>query len=95
MASAMVKWQLKRVGARLRTLRAELAVMDEQRPYLADDADDLDLRAVVSDSDRDRYQARSAGGHVSAMEAARTKAVDEIRRLEARQDQLLDRLTGG
>ena len=41
MASALVKWQLKKTGARLRALRAELQVIDEQRMYLVDDADDL------------------------------------------------------
>lgn len=93
MASGLVKWQLKKTSNRLRELRAELAVMDEQRGYLADDAEDLDVRAVVSESGRDRYHAREADGHVSAMAKARAHAVAEIARLEAKQDQLLDRLT--
>ena len=95
MASAVVKWQLKKTSNRLRELRAELAVLDEQRGYLVDDADDLDVRAVVSESGRDRYHAREADGHVAAMAKARAHAVAEIARLEAKQDQLLDRLTTG
>lgn len=94
MASALVKWQLKKTSNRLRELRAELSVMDEQRGYLADDAEDLDVRAVVSDSGRDRYHAREADGHVAAMAKARAHALAEIARLEAKQDELLDRLTG-
>ncbi len=94
MASALVKWQLKKTGARLRALRAELQVIDEQRMYLVDDADDLEVRAVVSDSPLARSEARDAGGHAAAMGGARAHVVDEIARLERRQDELLDRLSG-
>lgn len=93
MASAVVKWQLKKTGARLRTLREELAVIDEQRMYVVDDADDLELRAVVSDSPMARSEAHAAGGHAAAYGKARAHIVDEMARLEAKQDQLLDRLS--
>jgi hypothetical protein len=93
MASAVVKWRLKRTSARLRVLRNELQIIDEQRMYVVDDADDLDLRAVVSDSPMARSEASAAGGHAAAYGKARAHIIDEIAQLEARQDQLLDRLT--
>lgn len=93
MASAVVKWQLKRTSARLRTLRDELRVIDEQRMYVVDDADDLQLRAVVSDSPMARSEAHEAGGHAAAYGKARAHVVNEIAQLEAKQDQLLDRLS--
>jgi len=93
MSSALVKWQLKKIGKRLHSLRAEVQVIDEQRMYLVDDADDLDVRAVVSESGRDRAEARSAEGHVAAMGRAKAHAQAEIARLEARQDELLDKLS--
>ena len=92
MANVLIKRQLKKTGQRLRALRTELAEIDEQRLYLADDADDLEVRAVVAETSGARAEAREAGGHVAAMSRARAHAVAEIARLEARQDQLLDRL---
>jgi hypothetical protein len=93
MASALVKWQLKQTSARLRTVREELRLIDEQRIYLNDDADDSELRAIVSDAPGARSEARAAGGQAEAIAKARAHAIEEIRRLEQRQDQLLDRLT--
>ncbi len=93
MPNALVKWKLKKAGNRLRALRAELIVLDEQRPYLADEADDLELRAIVDESSHTRLAAREAGGHAGAMARARALVLAEIARLEAKQDQLLDRLT--
>ncbi len=93
MPNAIVKWKLKKAGSRLRALRAELLVIDEQRPYLADEADDLELRAIVDESSHTRLAAREASGHAGAMARARAHAVAEIARLEAKQDELLDRLS--
>lgn len=87
-----MKWQLKKTSARLRALRAELAVIDEQRLQLVDEAEDLDTRALVSESPLARSEAREAGGHAAAINRARAHVVAEIARLEAKQDSLLDRL---
>ena len=75
--------------------REALRIIDEQRSHLVDDADDLGLRAVVSDSPLARSEAHAAGGHAAAIEGARVHVVDEISRLERRQDTLLDRFTAG
>lgn len=88
-----MKWQLTKTSDRLRSLRAELLVIDEQRMYLVDEADDLDVRAVVSDSPMARSEAHDASGHAAAISRARAHVVDEIARLEVRLDRLLDRLS--
>jgi len=68
MASAITKWQLRRIGARLRSRRAELEQIGEQLVAL-DDAPAAE-----------------------ALERHRTHVLAEVRRLEVRQDELLDRI---
>jgi hypothetical protein len=95
MADRRVKRRLAKNGSRLAALRDELRIIDEQAMYLTDDADDLELRAVLSDSDRARYVAREASGHAAAMARHREHVVTEIARLDAEQDTLLDQLLSG
>ena len=94
----MGKWLVERrlasVGQRLRSLRDELAVVDEQLQQLADEADDARIRALVSETplaDREHHDARR---HADAMAARRDELRRSIADLEARQDTLLDELTG-
>ena len=86
--------RLTQVSARLRSLRAELAMIDEQLAHLSDDADDLALRALVSETPAASSESNDARKHVDAMRHHRDHVVAEIAELEQRQDQLLDRLTG-
>ncbi len=93
MARSLVERRLSEVGDRLKQLRADLAVADEQAAHLDDDADDARLRALVSETplaDRDH---RDAARHADAMRRHRTELVTEIERLEQAQDDLLDRLS--
>lgn len=85
--------RLKKVAKRLVELRGELAVIDEQAMHLGDEAADLELRAMVSDSPYEKVQARDATGHAAAMARHRAHVVAEIARLEREQDDLLDRLS--
>ena len=50
MGSWLTKHGLSHVASRLRSLRDELATVDEQLLHLADDADDLAIRALVSET---------------------------------------------
>ena len=92
MASWLVERRLSQVATRLRTLREELAMVDEQLAQLADDADDLALRALVSETPSASFESNDARKHVDAMRRHRDHVVAEIAELEARQDELLDRL---
>jgi cell division septum initiation protein DivIVA len=92
MGSWLVERRLARVAARLRTLRDELATLDEQIPYFTDDADDLAVRALVSEAPAASHESRDAQKHADAMRRHRERVVSDIAELEARQDHLLDQL---
>jgi cell division septum initiation protein DivIVA len=92
MPKSLVERRLSQVAGRLRQLRDELAVSDEQLAHLADAADDARLRALVSETpvaDDDRRQAER---HADAMRRHQAKVREEIAKLERNQDELLDRL---
>jgi hypothetical protein len=85
--------RLTQVATRLRALRDELAVIDEQLAQLVDEADDLALRALVSETPSASYESNDARKHADAMRRHREHVVAEICDLEARQDELLDLLS--
>jgi len=92
----MARWLLERriseVSERLKRLRAELAVVDEQLAVFADAADEARLRALVSETplaDREHHEAQK---HADAMAQSRADLVLAIQSLERSQDELLDRL---
>lgn len=92
MGSWLVERRLSQVGARLKALRAELSLIDEQMIHLSDDADDQDIRALVAETAGASFEARDARRHVEAHARHRAKVVEEIAALELRQDELLDRM---
>ncbi len=92
MGSWLVERRLSQVSSRLKTLRAELAVVDEQLAHLGDDADDQAIRALVSETAGASFEARDAQRHVDSMRKHRSHVVGEIADLELRQDELLDRM---
>ena len=93
MGSWRTERRLAQVAARLRTLRNELAIVDEQLAQLGDDADDLALRALVSETPAASFESNDARKHVDAMRRHRDHVIAEIAELEVRQDELLDRMT--
>jgi hypothetical protein len=88
-----VERRLTEVGRRLRELREELRVVDEQLVHLSDAADDARLRALVSETPVSDREHREAARHADSMRHHRSVVADEIDRLEAAQDELLDRFT--
>jgi hypothetical protein len=92
MGNWLVERRLSQVSVRLKSLRSELAVIDEQMAHLADDAEDQAIRALVSETAGASYEARDARRHVEALAKHRAHVVEEIASLEVRQDELLDRL---
>jgi len=93
MSRSLVERRLSEVSTRLRALRAELAVSDEQLAVLADAADDARLRALVSETPVAGREHHEAQRHADAMARHRAELAEEVARLEATQDELLDRLT--
>ncbi len=93
MSNRLIERRLSKNGARLKTLRSEIAVIDEQLRHLGDDADDQAIRALVSETPGAGVEARDAQRHLDAMRKHREHVLVEISELELRQDELLDRLT--
>lgn len=93
MSRSHVERRLSEVSTRLKALRDELAVSDEQLAHLADTAEDARLRALVSETPVAEREFHEAQRHADAMARHRAELVAAIERLEATQDELLDRLT--
>lgn len=92
MSRSLVERRLLEVGARLKELRHELSVSDEQLGHLTEAADDARLRSLVSETplaDREHHDAQR---HADAMQRHRAEVLAQIDRLEQTQDELLDRL---
>lgn len=92
MSRSLVERRLSDVASRLRSLRDDLAVSEEQLAHLAEVADDARLRSLVSETplaDREHHDAQR---HAEAMQRHRAEVLGEIARLEQTQDELLDRL---
>ena len=88
----LIERRLRDVSDRLKTVRVEVAVADEQLAHLADDADEARLRALVSETPLAEHEHREAARHAEAMARHRDALVAEVAQLEATQDDLLDRL---
>jgi hypothetical protein len=92
----MSRWLLERrlseISERLKRMKDELAVVDEQLAFFTDAADEARLRALVSETplaDRENHEAQK---HADAMARERDSIVASIQELERSQDELLDRL---
>jgi hypothetical protein len=88
-----IERKLRQVGTRLKKLREELRIADEQLAHLRDEADDMSIRAMVAETSHAGIEARHAQGHAEAMAKHRAHLASQIAELERTQDQLLDALT--
>jgi chromosome segregation ATPase len=92
MSRRSVERRLRKTGERLRSLRDDLVVIDEQLAHLTDDADEKSIRALVAENPAAAIEHREAVGHSDAMAEHRRRMVADIAGLEERQDELLDEL---
>lgn len=92
MTRSLVERRLSEVADRLRELRGELAVSDEQLRHLSEQAEDARLRALVSETPLASQEHREAHRHAEAMQRHRDDVQSSIDQLERTQDELLDRL---
>jgi preprotein translocase subunit SecA len=93
MSRSQVERRLTEVSERMRQLREELRVADEQLEHLAELAEEARLRALVSETPLSDREHTDAQRHADVMQRHRQEVVEEIARLEASQDDLLDRLS--
>ncbi len=95
MGQWLTERRLAQIAQRLRALRDELAMIDEQLVQFRDDADELSLRALVSETPMASHESNEARKHLDAMLRHRAHVAAEITAAEQRQDELLDRLVVG
>jgi chromosome segregation ATPase len=92
MSRSILERSLVDVSERLKRLRAELAVIDEQAAFLEDEADDARLRAMVAETPLVDAEARDARRHADAIGRHRETLIQSIAALGREQDSLLDRM---
>lgn len=93
MASSRLERRLADLSARLRDLRAELLLADEQLAHLAGEADEARIRSLVSETPLASREHLEAERHAEAMRRHRAGVAAEIEALERELDATLDRFS--
>jgi chromosome segregation ATPase len=91
-ARSSLERRLSSVAERLKRLRVDLGIADEQLAHLVDEADDARVRALVSETPLAEQEHREARRQVEVMARHRDALSAEIAQLEASQDTLLDQM---
>jgi hypothetical protein len=94
MSQSILQRRLVDVSERLKRLRAELTVTEEQLAFLEDEAEDARLRALIAETPLGDVEARDARRHADALARHRDALARSIVELEREQDALLDRMAG-
>jgi hypothetical protein len=92
MSRTLLQRRLIDVSDRLKRLRAELAVADEQVAFFEAEAEEARLRALVSETPLADAEAHEVRRHADAQARQRDGLRRSIRELEQEQDNLLDRM---
>jgi hypothetical protein len=85
----LLERRIRDVHARLVRARAELAVLDEQLAVVADEAEDLRLRSLVSETPLAAHEYAEVRRHADAMVRARESLLAAVGDLQRRRDELL------
>lgn len=92
MTRTLLERRLIDVSDRLRRLRADLAVAEEQCAFFESEAEDARLRALVSETPLAEAEAHEVRRHADAQLRHRETLRRAITQLEREQDALLDRM---
>lgn len=93
MNPSILQRRLVDVTERLKKVRAELAVTEEQLAFLEEEADEARLRALVSETPIGDVEARDARRHADALARQREALLRTVAELVREQDRLLDRMS--
>ena len=93
MTRSILQRRLVDVSDRLKRLRAERSVTEEQLVFLEDEAEEARLRALMAETPLTDAEARDARRHADALARHRDALVLSIAELEREQDALLDRMS--
>ena len=88
----LIERRLRTVAQSLADLRSELVICEEQLAHFEDDANDKEIRALVSETASAAHEHRDAARHLEFVRKRRAELAESIRALEIRQDELLDNL---
>ena len=94
MGQRLLQRRLTQTSARIRELQEELRIVEDQKCQLVDDADELSLRALVSETPAAEYEYRQAKKHADVLVRRHQEIKDEIADLNVRLNDLLDRMNG-
>jgi DNA repair ATPase RecN len=89
----LVERKLTDTTSRLRKAREELAILDEQGDFFAEEAEDARIRSVIAETPGAVGNHNEAQRHVNAMAKARQSVTNQISDLLRQQDELLDKLS--
>lgn len=89
----MLQRRLLDTTERIRRLRAEVAVDEEQLAFLEEEADDARLRALVSETPVADHARREARRHADALARHLDHLRHTVKELERERDDLLDRMS--
>jgi hypothetical protein len=92
MARSILQRRLVDVSERLKRLRVELRVTEEQLAFLEGEAEDTRLRALLAETPLADAEARDARRHADALCRHRDALARQIGDLGQEQDSLLDRM---
>jgi uncharacterized coiled-coil DUF342 family protein len=92
-SQSILERRLVDVSDRIKRLRAELAVTEEQLAFLEEEAEDARLRALVSETPLSDAEARETRRHADALARQRDALARSIAGLRREQDDLLDRMS--
>lgn len=92
MPQRLLKKKLADTALRLRQLREELKVAEEQLTHFSDEADEARLRSLVSETPLADQKHREANKHAESMRKHKNMLQNEIERVEALQNELLDQM---
>jgi hypothetical protein len=93
MSQSLLERRLVDVSERLKRIRAELAVTEEQLGFLEEEAENVRLRALVAETPLADVEARDARRHADAQARQADSLRSTVRELEREQDSLLDRIS--
>ena len=93
MSRSIIQRRIVDVSDRLKRLRADLAVVEEQVVFVSDEAEDARMRALVAETPLMEAEAREARRHADALIRHRDSLRSTIATLEVEQDDLLDRMS--
>lgn len=91
-ATLLIERRLRTVNKRLAKLQKELLVANEQLQHFVEEADDTRLRSLVSETPLADHDHREAQKAEAAMKRNQADLLSQLSRLDAEQDDLLDRL---